>query len=885
MSVFSSKSLRNVSISTMIYITLMLMLLVVLLTLLSFMPVYGQALQADVWTNKGGQGVNNLDGGTYVIGEVVKICINLNMDVNRLKYHVITPDGRDAVYYDGPISAGTRCFQGVEIGPLGVQRVIAEAWKDGQYAFDEVRYNVVGCPSHSRYLGVNIWVINDDDVEVTGWFRPVGISWGDFVNFCWNGYPGGDYFISYLRNELLNPMLGIRSSSTVGSGIDQSKQWVWLKLRVKFRDLSLSDYNLKILRFKDPIKSTGRGFIDEVRLTSFREIWKAIPQPTSISRMYADWINIDAASAPLDYEVYLYPLISIRVRVEDIPPGVSVSILINDVDVGSISLGRYLEKILIGGDYMIRVQPDIIMYNEDVRYRCKNNIYRLTSSGEIVFKYNAEYHVKISVQSPAGRAGLTIDGSYYSFEQLPFEDWWEDRSTHRIIADREGSLIKVSEVERKIARFYGWNDGTSAQEKTMSIAGPLNLIALYNLITQYYVEVKSEYVRAIGSGWYDEGEQISIGLEDYVQEDQKATSYLSNRERMVFQGWSGDLTSQNIKEILTVNSPKSIKAVWKKQYYVETITNYSHVEGSGWYYEGDMVKIALAENIVYTPDKKTRYVFDHWRGDYEGVEKEFSIILNKPLIIEAVWSTQYLVELYTNPPGLINDALEFKDRWITSGELLFTVIREEIQVSNDTKYVFVRWVTENEVLSSTEIKKIVDTPTRIIVDYEPWYYVFVRSDYGSASGSGWYKSGSNVNISIEPLTVGFLITYIFDGWSLDGEYISKDAVLTLTVTKPLTFTARWRTDYTQLTILIVFIMLGSVIGSSNIIKLRGKPLYRVIGGELAGLLRIQSSQKRIEEKLKKLEELYQKGEISEEAYIRIREELESELIKGVRKEG
>ncbi|MEM1550304.1 MAG: SHOCT domain-containing protein [Candidatus Bathyarchaeia archaeon] len=868
----------------------MLMSFVVISTLSSFVSVYGQVLQVDVWTNKGGQGFNNLNGGNYVYSETTYIYFSVNLDAERVRLIIIFPDGSQRVVIDRPLPAGTYSYVGVISGIPGVRIAKLEVWSGGQYAYDEVRYNAVFCPSHSMYLGVDIRILSDEDVEITGWFKPTRISWRDFVDLCWNVYPGRDYYISYLRNDLLNPMFGIKQSSTLGSGLDEAGNKVWLRLSVKLRDLSHSDHELKILRFIDPIKRAGRGFIDEIRLTSFRESWKAIPPPTKTERWpvdgilwTAEWINRDAASAPLNYEVYLHPLISIKVRVEGIPPSTSVSILINEADVGSVSPERYLEKTLISGDYTIRVQPDTIMYNEYVRYRCKNNAYRLTDSGEIVFRYNAEYRVKIFVQSPAGGAGLTIDGSYYNFEQLPFEDWWEDKSTHRIIADREGGLIEVSEVERKIARFYGWNDGTSIQEKTMSIAGPLNLIALYNLVTQYYVKVKSDYAKAIGSGWYDEGEQINIRLEGHVPEGQKAIFYLSNKERMVFQGWSGDLTSQNIEEILTVNSPKFIEAVWKKQYYVETITNYSHIEGSGWYYEGDAARIALAEDVIYTPDRRTRYVFDRWRGDYTGFEKELSIIVNKPLIIEAVWFIQYRVELYTDPAELADKALEFRERWFTSGDLLSTSVKNEIQVSSDVKYVFARWITDNEISPSSEIRKIVDKPMRISVEYDPWYYISAISEYGVVYGSGWYKAKSQASISIEPQTMGFLITHVFDGWFLNGELISKDAVCKLTVDRPLILTARWRTEYTGLIVLIMAIVLGSVIISTNLIKVGEEPLYRtlynVIKGKLAELLKLQTSERRLKEKLRKLEELYQRGEISEEAYVRIRGELESELMR------
>lgn len=872
------KFLGNMSMYTILYLTSFTLILALLL----ITPVHGQTLQVDVWTNKGGKGINNLDGGTYVYGEQIYIYYSINMHADRVRLIIIFPDGSVRVVVDRQLPAGTYFDVGTIGGIPGVRIVRLEVWSGNQFTSDEVRYNALFCPSHGMYLGVDIRILNDEDLELTGWFRPTGVSWSDFVDFCWNIYPGKDYYISYLMNDLLNPMFGIKRSSTLGSGLDESGKRVWLKLSVKFRDLSYSDYELKILRFIDPVKNAGRGYVDEIHLVSFRNIWKVSPQPTRMLVQSVDWINTDVASAPLNYEVYLYALISIKVRVEGIPSDTSVSILINEMNLGSIGPGRYIEKTLPARDYTIKVQPDMIMYNEDTRYRCRNNIYYLTVSGEVVFRYIAEHRVKISVQPQTSGAGLTIDGIYYSFEKLPFEDWWEEGSSHRIIADKEGPMMYVSELERRLVRFQGWNDGTIAYEKTISLSRPLNLVAIYDFVTQYYVNARSNYGRVTGSGWYNKGEKIEIQLENYVLEGQKAVVYLSSKEKMVFQGWSGDLTSPNTREVLIVDSPKIIEAVWKKQYYVEIITDYGNVRGSGWYDEGDIARIALDEDTVYSMDGRTRYIFNGWSGDYTGREKEFSVNVNKPLLIKSTWFTQYLVEIYTVPIELADKTLEFREKWFTAGDQISTVIENEVQVSAETKYVFVRWVADGETSFSREIRKIVDKPIEIRVEYEPWYYVWITSEYGTVYGSGWYRAGSQTEISVEPKTVGFLITHIFDGWYLDGRLISKDAILRLTVNEPLILTAKWKTEYTGL-ILLAVIVFGSVIVSTSFIKLKGEPLYRtlyrIIERKTGRLLRIWSSEKRLKEKLKKLEELYRKGEISEEAYMRVRHELESELAK------
>ena len=855
-------------------LTIILLTILSLLTLPNIHPVSGQTLQVDVWTNKGGQGINNLSGGTYVIGEYIRICVDINMDVDRLKLHVITPDGRDVVYHDAPLSAGTYCMGGWERGPPGTQRVIAEAWKGNLYASDEVDYNVVGCPAHRFYLGVDIEVLNDEDLELTGWFRPEDVSWDDFVNLCWNGYPGKDYYINdYLKSELLYPMFGIRRSTTEGSGLDNSRQRVWLKLRVKLKDLSRSDYELKILRFRDPIKSAGRGFIDEIHLTSFKDIWKANPSPTYRTARSIDWINSDAASAPLDYEVYLYAIASVKIRVEGIPSDVQVSISIDGQNVGSIKSGETIERTLLGEEHAIEVKPNLIQYSNDTRYRCENSLILISGSSEVTFRYHAEYRVILS----SSKAGLTVDGVYYHPSSLPFEDWWEEGSTHEIIAG-EGEMEQLSDVKRVVFQFSRWSDGHSNRIREIRVSGPIRLTAIYRSVTQYYVSVESKYGGTVGSGWYDEGEEVCIGLKEYESEDGMIFVPITEVERMVFQGWTGDLVTSAHKECTKVDSPKTIVATWRKQYRLTVITERGVAYGSGWYYDGEQVKVSITPTTVYTADKRTRYTFDGWTGDYSSVEREFMIVVNRPMTIRAKWFVEHLIKLQVMPEEIAERVISFSEKWIKSGEKFVMDVRDDVPVSNDTKYIFIDWSADGKTSKSKTIEVIVTGPLKITISYEPWYYVLVRSPYGETAGSGWYRSGSEALISIKPTKVGFLIMHVFDGWVLDREFVGRDPTQLVKVDRPIVLTAHWRTDYMQLLILVV--ILGLIGGSMGFIRVKKIHLswlihYKTLKERLKR--REVEELRDVEEKLARLKEAYQRGEISEQVYKRLKQELEERL--------
>ena len=106
-----------------------------------------QQLSVDVWTNKGGQGRGNFNGGQYTIGESITFYCSVNLNVDSLRIKVIRPDGVEVIALDrGPSSAGTYQASGTVGEPAGERRVICEARSGGQTSSDEVRFTVTQPP-------------------------------------------------------------------------------------------------------------------------------------------------------------------------------------------------------------------------------------------------------------------------------------------------------------------------------------------------------------------------------------------------------------------------------------------------------------------------------------------------------------------------------------------------------------------------------------------------------------------------------------------------------------------------------------------------------------------------------------------------------------------
>jgi hypothetical protein len=129
----------------------------------------------DVWTNKGGQGIGNLNGGQYSIGESVTLYCSVSTNVDSLRIRIIRPDGGVITAMErGPLPAGTYSTSVNAGEPAGERRVICEAQSGGQTSSDEVRFTVVPAPDKTP---PTVRVIAPKDGEVLSPGRVYRIKW------------------------------------------------------------------------------------------------------------------------------------------------------------------------------------------------------------------------------------------------------------------------------------------------------------------------------------------------------------------------------------------------------------------------------------------------------------------------------------------------------------------------------------------------------------------------------------------------------------------------------------------------------------------------------------------------------------------------------------
>jgi len=259
--------------------------------------------------------------------------------------------------------------------------------------------------------------------------------------------------------------------------------------------------------------------------------------------------------------------------------------------------------------------------------------------------------------------------------------------THRIIIDK---YIDIGDKSR--LRFIKWSDGDKKNVKTINLKDDYSSIVLKaTYFLQYYLTVLSDYGDVYGNGWYDNGSTVEVGVS-------KPIISLSKDCRLILKGWSvnNSFIEKSGSIILQISSPVTVKAIWKKQYYVRIDSVYE-VYGEGWYEEGENIKIRVLNSPIYISND-TRVKFDAWIIDNQVVSRslEYQFNVNRPINIIAKWSKEY----YINIISKINIPVEGCG-WYKHGA------KATIKILSTKKdlifyyYEFAGWMDENGTIVST----------------------------------------------------------------------------------------------------------------------------------------------------------------------------------------
>ena len=335
-----------------------------------------------------------------------------------------------------------------------------------------------------------------------------------------------------------------------------------------------------------------------------------------------------------------------------------------------------------------------------------------------------------------------------------------------------------------LAEVYAWlARGSFAPPSKRTISLPSSIP--YRILLYYRVTVISEYGNVSGGGWYLEGAIAKVKIDSPVVT-------LEEGVRAVFEGWSGDIRSENTTITFRVDRDIEVKALWGIEYFVNISAGYANASArSGWYKENTELDVTISSSVVYL-DGYTRAIFTGWSGDVNSTSLNIVLVVDRPLNIFAKWRLQYWIEIDSVYSIPLNQS-----GWYNSSDKLIVGVKEPIlDLGNRTRLVIRGW-TGTLNLSEPKSELNVSSPLKLKAIWVREYFVEIISAYSNVSiRSGWYEENQLINISVIDKVVdqGNDTRRVFWFWLVNGEGVNAYSLL-LKVNSSLKIFAKWRTQY------------------------------------------------------------------------------------------
>jgi hypothetical protein len=236
-------------------------------------------------------------------------------------------------------------------------------------------------------------------------------------------------------------------------------------------------------------------------------------------------------------------------------------------------------------------------------------------------------------------------------------------------------------------------------------------------------------------------------------------------------------------------------------------SNLGTVSGGGTYTQGSSASFSVTQNAIQV-SANTRYVFDHWSGDYSGVGTSGTVTVNNAMTVTAVYQLQYYLNVNAQPQ---NAPAPQGAGWYNAGSTATLQNGSQTVGDSGSRLVFQGWMVDGQgPQSGPTLSLTVNAPHDVTALYAQQYYLNVQSDQGIPSGTGWYDAGSTAQISVStPVSTQYGVSIIFNGWQ--GDSTSTSQTTSVLMDGPKSVVATWRTDSTVLYLTIAAIIVAAVL--------------------------------------------------------------------------
>ncbi len=246
----------------------------------------------------------------------------------------------------------------------------------------------------------------------------------------------------------------------------------------------------------------------------------------------------------------------------------------------------------------------------------------------------------------------------------------------------------------------GHPDGPLDVDSTRADIGAANPNVLLTVIDRLGDNGREEIYSSFGS-------QVTLAADSLITSAQGTSRY-------TFLNWigegSGSYSGTDRQITLLMNGSIQERAVWKKEHLLTVESDYGIAFGEKWYLEGETASFGVNSRVA-NQESGSRKVFLEWSGSgvtaYSGPDSTASVIMQSAVLERAVWESQYLLSVSSDPADKGTVIREPQKNWYSEGDtvrLTATVL--------DTSWAFQNW---DGGVSSTDnpLLLIIGTPLQI----------------------------------------------------------------------------------------------------------------------------------------------------------------------------
>lgn len=241
----------------------------------------------------------------------------------------------------------------------------------------------------------------------------------------------------------------------------------------------------------------------------------------------------------------------------------------------------------------------------------------VTGPLHLVASYSVEWQVEIRTEPVA--LSITVDGANAA---TPLSRWWADGSSHTVTSPPGSAGATQTRYV-----LVGWEQ-TSLGTMSLTASGPVNLTAHYQ--TEFQVVLLSDQAPGVCDDqdcWYAAGAQATITTADLT------AGPAGTRYR--FSGWSGDVSGAARNQLVVIEGPLTVTALWTTQYELTINTAHGNATGAGWYDAGEVALVRLQPTVTQAGAEALR--FAGWSGASANTEPNISIAMSGARHLTARW--------------------------------------------------------------------------------------------------------------------------------------------------------------------------------------------------------------------------------------------------------